>query len=54
LVLRVKTGPDPEIMRFKTEGEVMISNASIEGEPAQIFLGPLAKPGASVVRVGRY
>jgi hypothetical protein len=54
LVLRVKTGPDPEIMRFKTEGDLMISHATVEGEPAQIFLGPLAKPGASLVRVGRY
>jgi hypothetical protein len=54
LFLRLKTGPDPEIMRFKTEGDLTISSAIIDGDPAQIYLGPLAKPGAAVVRIGRY
>jgi hypothetical protein len=54
LVMRVETGPDPEIMRFKTEGDITIRDATVEGEPAQIYLGPTSKLAASVVRVGRY
>lgn len=54
IVASVKVGPDPKIMKFKTEGEVMVSNATAEGEPVQIYLGPLAKTAAPIVRIGRY
>lgn len=52
--MRVSAGPDPEIMRFKSDGELTISHAAVEGEEAPIYVGPVSKPAASVVRIGRY
>jgi hypothetical protein len=54
LVLRVQAGPDPEIMRFQTEGELLISNATFEGKSTPIYLGPLSRLGQNIVRIGRY
>jgi hypothetical protein len=54
IVATVQVGPDPKIMKFKTEGEVMVSNATAEGEPVQIYLGPLGKTGGPIVRIGRF
>lgn len=54
LVLRVSAGPEPEIMRFKTDGDLMISAATMEEAGVAIFLGPLSKRAASTVTVGRY
>lgn len=52
--MRVLAGPDPEIMRFQTDGELTISGAGVDGEEAAIYVGPTSKPSASVLRIGRY
>lgn len=51
----VAVGAHPERGRFKTEGEVVISNVETEqGHSVPIFVGPLAKRAATSVRIGRF
>lgn len=54
LDLRVVVGPEPEIAKFQTEGDISVSRASTGRARAQIFVGPLAKEAAPSVKIGRF
>lgn len=55
LVLRAVVGPEPELGSFRTTGDVTVFGAAIAQErEAPLFVGPLARPAASGVRIGRF
>ena len=54
IVLEARVQRVPAQARFKTDGELVVSEARINRRTAPIFVGPLSARAAARVRIGRY
>lgn len=56
LELKIVVGPDPKIARFKTTGDLTITEADSIGEGGSlpIFVGPTARRGAGTIKIGKF
>lgn len=54
LELEVVVGANPERAQVRTDGEITVSHAVVDGADLAVYVGPAAKPAAPEVRIGRY